>query len=51
MPQMGFEPTIPVFEQVKTIHALDTAATVIGSTLPIGQSKGNNKLNAAFRCS
>jgi hypothetical protein len=30
MPQRGFEPTIPVFERVKTVHALDRAATVIG---------------------
>jgi hypothetical protein len=30
MPQVGFEPTIPVFEWVKTVHALDRAATVIG---------------------
>jgi hypothetical protein len=30
MPQVGFEPTIPVFERVKTVHALDRAATVIG---------------------
>jgi hypothetical protein len=26
---VGFEPTIPVFERVKTVHALDRAATVI----------------------
>jgi hypothetical protein len=26
-----FEPTIPVFERAKTIHALDREATVIGS--------------------
>jgi hypothetical protein len=31
MPPVGFEPTIPVFEQAKTVHALDIAATVIGS--------------------
>jgi hypothetical protein len=30
MPQVGFEPTIPAFERVKTVHALDRAATVIG---------------------
>jgi hypothetical protein len=30
MPQVGFEPTIPVFEQAKTVHGLDRAATVIG---------------------
>jgi hypothetical protein len=38
MPQVGFEPTIPVFKQVKAIHSLDRAATVIN-------------LNAALRCS
>jgi hypothetical protein len=30
MPPVGFELTIPVFEQAKKIHALDRAATVIG---------------------
>jgi hypothetical protein len=30
MPRVGFEPTIPVFERAKTVHALDRAATVIG---------------------
>jgi hypothetical protein len=33
MPEVGFEPTIPVFEQGKTIHGLDRAATVIGCVL------------------
>jgi hypothetical protein len=27
---VGFEPTIPVFERTKTVHALDHAVTVIG---------------------
>jgi hypothetical protein len=27
---LGFEPTIPVFERAKTVHALDRTATVIG---------------------
>jgi hypothetical protein len=27
---MGFEATIAVFEQAKTVHALDRSATVIG---------------------
>jgi hypothetical protein len=27
---MGFQPTIPVFERVKTLRALGRAATVIG---------------------
>jgi hypothetical protein len=30
MPLVGFEPTIPVFEQAKTVHASDLAATVTG---------------------
>jgi hypothetical protein len=33
MPQVGFEPTIPVFKRAKTVHALDHAATVIGTEL------------------
>jgi hypothetical protein len=32
MPQVGFEPTIPVFVRAKTVHILDRAATVIGVT-------------------
>jgi hypothetical protein len=28
MLRFGFEPTIPVFERTKTVHALDRAATV-----------------------
>jgi hypothetical protein len=30
MPQVGFEPTIKVFERAKTVHDSDSAATVIG---------------------
>jgi hypothetical protein len=30
IPWMGFEPIIPVFERVKTVHVLDRAATLIG---------------------
>jgi hypothetical protein len=33
MLQVGFEPTIPVFERAKTVHALDSAATVTGETV------------------
>jgi hypothetical protein len=33
MPRVGFEPTIPVLEWAKTVHALDSAATVIGLLL------------------
>jgi hypothetical protein len=32
MPHVGFEPTIPVFEGAKTVHALERAATVIGKS-------------------
>jgi hypothetical protein len=31
MPWLGFEPTIQPFKRAKTGHALDRAATVIGS--------------------
>jgi hypothetical protein len=31
MLRVGFEPTTPVFEQAKMVHALDRAATVIGN--------------------
>jgi hypothetical protein len=31
MPRVGFEPTIPAFEQAKIVNALDLAATVIGT--------------------
>jgi hypothetical protein len=30
MPRVVFEPTTPVFERAKTVHALDRAATVVG---------------------
>jgi hypothetical protein len=30
MLQVGFEPTIPVFEREKTVHALGSTGTVIG---------------------
>jgi hypothetical protein len=30
MPRVVFEPTIPVLEWAKTVHALDRAATMIG---------------------
>jgi hypothetical protein len=28
---VGFEPKIPVFERAKTVHAIDRAATEIGT--------------------
>jgi hypothetical protein len=33
IPQVGFEPMIPVFERAKTVHALGRAAAVIGRVL------------------
>jgi hypothetical protein len=33
MPEMGFEPTIHVFERTKKIHVSDRAATVNGLLL------------------
>jgi hypothetical protein len=33
MPRVGFEPTIPVSEGAKAVHALDRAATGIGLSL------------------
>jgi hypothetical protein len=33
MPRVGFKPTIPVFEQAKTVQVLDRAATVINRVL------------------
>jgi hypothetical protein len=33
MPQVGFEPTTPVSEQAKMVHALGHVATVIGISL------------------
>jgi hypothetical protein len=43
MPQVGFEPTIPVFEREKTVHDLDRAPTVIGSffLIPIWKVSSN----------
>jgi hypothetical protein len=29
MPQVGFDPTIPVFERAKTVRAIDRVASVI----------------------
>jgi hypothetical protein len=34
MPRVGFEPTTPVFEWVKMVHASDHAASVIGRPKP-----------------
>jgi hypothetical protein len=42
MPPVGLEPTIPVFERPKMVHALDRAATVAGH-------KRNNDIKMVFR--
>jgi hypothetical protein len=39
MPRVGFEPTIPVFERAKTVHALDRAVTPIGLLVLYGDLK------------
>jgi hypothetical protein len=39
MPQVGFEPMILVFERVKTVHALNRAATAIGHIAIIPKPK------------
>jgi hypothetical protein len=39
MPRVGFEPTIPGFEREKTVHALDSVATLIGEGI---NSRFNN---------
>jgi hypothetical protein len=39
IPQVGSEPTIPVFERVKTFHALDRAATVISAIDTISENR------------
>jgi hypothetical protein len=31
MPRVGFEPTTPVFERAKIVHASDCAASVTGN--------------------
>jgi hypothetical protein len=40
MPQVGFEPTIPVFEWGKTVHASDRAATVIDKNIITSNYRG-----------
>jgi hypothetical protein len=43
MPQVGFEPTIPVFERAKTVHAWDRVGIVTGKT-SIYTDIANNQL-------
>jgi hypothetical protein len=50
MPWVGFEPTIPVFERAKTLHALDRAAIVIGNYSGLARVYGiSSVLNVRFR--
>jgi hypothetical protein len=55
MPRVGFELTIPVFDRAKTIHALDCAATVIGTwklhTVNCVCVNGLEITNCIMRCS
>jgi hypothetical protein len=43
MLRVGFKPTITAFERVKTVHALDRAATVIGEYGGWGEEKMDRK--------
>jgi hypothetical protein len=42
MPREGFKPTTPVFERAKTVHALERAATVMGSLVHIAKINYRN---------
>jgi hypothetical protein len=35
MPRVSFEPTTPLFERAKTVHALDRATTVIDEDMHV----------------
>jgi hypothetical protein len=43
IPRMGFEHTTPMFERAKTVHALDRAATVIGTSMPLADSSSRSQ--------
>jgi hypothetical protein len=43
MPQVGFEPTIPVFELMKTAHVLDYTATVLSPRGHYVEKKGRKQ--------
>jgi hypothetical protein len=54
MPWVKFEPTILVFERVKTVHASDRAATAIGVHKDMGGDKNKyqykrREYNVAYR--
>jgi hypothetical protein len=43
MPSVRFEPTIPVLERAKTVHALGRAATVIGKWYIMNNWEDNDR--------
>jgi hypothetical protein len=45
MRRVGLQPTIPVFERAKTVHALDRAAVVIGPS-----ADNLNEILLTFMC-
>jgi hypothetical protein len=49
MPRVGFEPSIPVFEQAKTAHASDRAAGSFLKQLATPPHSVAPAFNAAFR--
>jgi hypothetical protein len=44
-----FEPTIPVFERAKTVHASDRAAIVIGVTPIVAQELGEAEWHGWYK--
>jgi hypothetical protein len=48
MPLVGFEPTFPLFERTKTVHALDSTVTVTGKYLTKGVNKQMEKYIRKF---
>jgi hypothetical protein len=50
MPRVRFEPTIPVFEWTKTVHALDRAVTVIGLTQNYNSEKSLSNYFCGNEC-
>jgi hypothetical protein len=48
MPWVGFEPTIPEFERAKTVHALERAATVIGTKATTLEKQNSITVSSRF---
>jgi hypothetical protein len=51
MPQVGFEPTIPVFQRAKTVHALDCGADFRQQETAAGVPRGCIVPSVSKRCS